>query len=80
MSVIGERQVTGGIGRNPSGQKGWVSSDNQPTENLMERFKRVDSKLEKLLAIQTLQKGGGLSENLNSPEEEFSEELLRSFR
>ena len=40
--------------------------------------KRVDSNLEKLLAIQTLQKGGGLSENLNSPEEEFSEELLRA--
>jgi hypothetical protein len=27
MAVIGERQVTGGNGMNPSGQEGWISSE-----------------------------------------------------
>ena len=32
MSVIGERQVTGGNGRNPSGQEGWLSSGFHPDD------------------------------------------------
>ena len=53
-------------------------STNQPVENIMERLERVDGKLEKLLAIQTPQKEGGLSEPLNSSEKELSEDALRA--
>ena len=53
-------------------------SNHQPANNIMERLERVDSKLEKLLAIQTLQTEGGLSEPLNRPEEEILEGLLRA--
>jgi hypothetical protein len=53
-------------------------SNNQPAENIMERLEQVDSKLEKLLAIQALPREGGLSEPLNSSEEEFSEDSLRA--
>jgi hypothetical protein len=51
-------------------------SNNQPTENIIARLERVDGKLEELLAIQTRQKKGGLSEPLIPPEEELSQDPL----
>jgi hypothetical protein len=52
-------------------------SNNQLDENIMERLERVDGKLEKLLAIQTFQKEGCLSESLHASEREFSKDPLR---
>jgi hypothetical protein len=44
--------------------------------NLMERLARVDSKLEQLLAHQTLPQDEDLVETQPSPDEKFSEEIL----
>ena len=44
--------------------------------DLMERLERVDSKLEKLLAHQTLSQDEGLAETLAPPDEKFSEDIL----
>jgi tetrahydromethanopterin S-methyltransferase subunit G len=44
--------------------------------DLMERLARVDSKLEKLLAHQTLPQDEGLAETQPSPDEKFSEDIL----
>jgi len=44
--------------------------------DLMERLARVDSKLEKLLAHQTLPQDEGLAETQPSPDENFSEDIL----
>ena len=44
--------------------------------DLMERLARVDSKLEKLLAHQTLPQDEGLAGTQPSPDEKFSEDIL----
>ena len=44
--------------------------------NLMERLARVDSKLEQLLAHQTLSQDEGLAETQPSPDEKFSADIL----
>ena len=44
--------------------------------NLLERLARVDSKLEKLLAHQTLPQDEGLAETQPSPDEKFSEDIV----
>jgi hypothetical protein len=44
--------------------------------DLMERLTRVDSKLEKLLAHQTLHQDEGLAETQPSPDAKFSEDIL----
>jgi len=44
--------------------------------NLMERLARVDSKLEQLLAHQTLPQDEGLAETQPSPDEKFSADIL----
>jgi hypothetical protein len=44
--------------------------------NLMERLARVDSKLEQLLAYQTLPQDEGLAETQPSPDEKFSTDIL----
>jgi hypothetical protein len=51
-------------------------TENQPTIDLIERLARVDSKLEKLLAHQTLSQDEGLAETQPSPNEKFSKNIL----
>ena len=53
-------------------------SENLAPRDLMERLARVDSKLEQLLAHQTLPKDEGLAETQpsHSPDEKFSEDIL----
>jgi hypothetical protein len=51
-------------------------SEHLVPRDLMERLARVDSKLEKLLAHQTLPQDEGLAETQPSPDENFSEDIL----
>ena len=53
-------------------------SENLAPRDLMERLARVDSKLEQLLAHQTVPQDEGLAETQpsHSPDEKFSEDIL----
>ena len=51
-------------------------SENLAPRDLMERLARVDSKLEKLLAYQTVPQDGGQAEAQPSPDEKFSADIL----
>jgi hypothetical protein len=51
-------------------------SENQPSMDVMERLARVDSKLEQLLAHQTLPQDEDVVETQPSPDEKFSADIL----